>query len=379
MANPGALTLSAYSAAAGIDAVAWDRLAATADPFVGRGFLGNLEIHGAVDGKLGWMPCHLGLADNEGTLAGLAPTYVKTNAFGDFLRDWSWPEAFARRGIAYFPKLVTGIPYTPATGHRLLAASDDVRRQLIRGVIELVRARGLSSWHVAFPRPEEAALLDEAGLLAQHNVQFHWFNRGYTDFDDYLATFTSAKRRKLRADRRKVAEAGVTVRMHTGTQVPAELWPHLHAFYAATFRRYGNHPALSAECWAALGAALGERMVVFVAFRDRQPLAVAFCFRGDDVLFGRYWGAAEEIPGLHFELCYYQGIDYCIRHGVQRFEPGAGGEHKLARGFEPVRVGTWHWIADPFMRDALRRHLERVADSVEEYRQAAEEHLPFRL
>ncbi len=367
------------SRAALIDAVAWRSLPGSSDPFVDRGFLAALEDHAAAGPQLGWTPHHLCLHDDAGKLVGLAPSYLKANSFGDFIRDWSWPEAFAKRGIRYFPKLVTGIPFTPVTGPRLLAAEPEHRRQLIRQALAKVEELGLSSWHVAFPTGGDAALLEEAGLLPQHNIQFHWFNRGYRDFTDYLATFVSEKRRKLRADRRKVADAGVRMEAFTGATLDLTLLPALHGFYAETFRRYGNYPAISVDCWADLAKALGERMVIFVAFRGETPIAVAFCFRSDSVLYGRYWGAGEEVSGLHFELCYYQGIEYCIRHGLQRFEPGAGGEHKLARGFEPTRVNTWHWIADPFMRDALRSHLERIAGSMEEYRQAAEEHLPFRL
>ena len=222
------------------------------------------------------------------------------------------------------------------------------------------------------------ASLESADLLIRHDVQYHWQQRGHGDFNDFLASFSSDKRRKVRAERRKVSEAGIAIEVLAGNDIAPELWAAIHSLYSATFDKYGNYPALSEDCLAEMGQALGDRMVVFVARRDGQPVATSICFRNDDTLYGRYWGAAERIDGLHFELCYYQGIEYCLRHGLQRFEPGAGGEHKIARGFEPVQVTTMHWIADPRMREILRKHLQRNSDAVEQYAAEASEHLPFR-
>lgn len=366
------------NAASELPAASWDGLAGAGDPFVSHTFFSTLEQHGAAVPKLGWQACHLLLGDAP-TPAGLLPLYARNNAFGDFVRDWSWADAFHQRGVAYYPKLVSGVPYTPVRGRRLWAADADGQRALIAAVLAFAGEVDASSWHVAFPLDSEAALLAEAGLMPQHNVQFHWFNRGYRDFDDYLATFTAEKRRKVRAERRKVREAGIEIRALAGDEVSAGHWPRVHALYADTFGRYGNYPALSAACLAALGQALGPALQVMAGFRGDEIVAVAICLVGDGVLYGRYWGAAETVSGLHFELCYYQGIEYCIRHGLQRFEPGAGGEHKLARGFEPVRLATWHWIADPAMRELLRGHLGRVSASMDDYREEAARHLPFRL
>lgn len=348
------------------------------DPFISRSFLHTLEIHGAASPRLGWQPAHLVLRDEHQVPSALMPLYARNNSFGDFVRDWSWAGAFEQRGLAYFPKLVTGVPYTPVPGRRLWAENDDARRALIEATLDYAVGINASSWHVAFASHEDAVLLAEAGLMPQANVQFHWFNRGYRNFDDYLATFAAEKRRKVRAERRKVAEAGIEVRTLGGREVTTGQWSRVHALYAATFRRYGNFPALTAACLAALGESLGDRMQVVAAFRADEIVAVALCFVGRDVLYGRYWGAAEDVSGLHFELCYYQGIDYCIRHGLARFEPGAGGEHKLARGFEPVKLATWHWIANPEMRELLRRHLARVDDASTEYQAEAASHLPFK-
>lgn len=348
------------------------------DPFLLPGFLEALERHGAAGPDMAWQARHLVLLDEAGNPVGWMPCYLRGHSFGDFLRDWSWPGAWERVGQNYYPKLVTGLPYTPVTGPRLLTSDSTLRPALVEAALQTVEAFGASSWHVAFPTEDEADLLEAHGLLLQPQVQFQWFNRGYQDFEDYLATFASAKRRKVRAERRKVAEAGIEIQILGGHEVPADLWSRLHLLYANTFRRYGNFPAISAECFADMSAALGPRMQVFVAWRDGEAVAVAICYRSDAVLYGRYWGADEDIPGLHFELCYYQGIDYCIRQGLQRFEPGAGGEHKLARGFEPTRVVTAHWIAQPQMRDVLRRHLAHLDAAIEDYRQEAASHLPFK-
>lgn len=347
------------------------------DPFLAPGFLDALERHGAAGPEMAWQARHLLLRDGTGRAAGWLPLYLRQHSFGDFLRDWSWPGAWERMGFPYYPKLVSGLPYTPVTGPRLLAAAAD-KPALIQAALKAVENLGASSWHVAFPIAEEETLLTDAGLLLQPQVQFQWFNRGYGGFDDFLATFSADKRRKLKADRRKVVAAGVRIERLAGHEVPAALWPRLHRLYADTFRRYGNHPAISAACYADMGAAMGDAMQLFVAFRGETPLAVAICFRSASAFYGRYWGAAEDIPGLHFELCYYRGIEYCIEQGLSRFEPGAGGEHKIARGFEPVRVVTAHWIAEPKMREVLRRHLSQLDDAMEDYRQEAISHLPFR-
>lgn len=369
--------MTALQAAASVSAAAWTALAGTNDPFIRHAFFATLEAQGAAAPTLGWQACHLALGDPVAP-SGLLPLYARNNAFGDFVRDWSWADAFQRAGLAYYPKLVSGVPYTPVRGRRLWATNQAGREALVDAALRFAEAVGASSWHVAFPVEAEAALLAEAGLLPQYNVQFHWFNRGYRDFDDYLAIFTAEKRRKVRAERRKVREAGIEIRALAGDTVSAAEWLRIHALYADTFRRYGNYPALSVACLAALGQSLGPAMQVMAAFRDETLVAVALCFVGDGVFYGRYWGAAEAVSGLHFELCYYQGIDYCIRHGLQRFEPGAGGEHKLARGFEPVTLATWHWVVDSAMRETIRRHLLRVDTAMQDYRAEAARHLPFR-
>jgi len=378
---PSSVSLSSTSSAGNIARQVWERLAPSAHPFLNADYLRILEAHGAAAGG-GWTPCHLLASDAGGTVVGLLPLYGKGHSHGDFIHDWAWAAAYRQLGRPYYPKLMSCLPHTPAAGPRLLLRDDAqapaVRQALVAGAKTLVSRLGASSWHVALPGEQEASLLQDAGLLLSHDVQFHWHDPGCGDFDGYLASFSSAKRRKVRAERRRVAESGLTIETRHGDQIEAAEWPLLHALYAGTFDRFNNHAAFSAACFADLAAALGQRMVVFIARAQRVPVAVAICFRSDQVLFGRYWGCTGDHPGLHFELCFHQGIDYCLRHGLRSFEPGAGGEHKLARGFEPTLVRSAHWIADPAMRRMLARHLAQQEEAVAAYRDEAATHLPFR-
>jgi predicted N-acyltransferase len=235
-----------------------------------------------------------------------------------------------------------------------------------------------SSWHVALPAADQIDIFRSGGLLVSHDVQFHWRNRGYGDFAGFLAAFSAEKRRKVRAERRRAIASGLTIEVRHGDEISPEEWPVLHGIYAATFDKYGNHAAFSAACFADLAATLGRRMVLFIARQDGSPVALSLCFRSTDTLYGRYWGTNGDYDSLHFELCFYQGIDYCLREGLQTFEPGAGGEHKIARGFEPTIVRSCHWIGDAGMRSLIARHLERHRSAVEAYAEEAATHLPFK-
>jgi hypothetical protein len=244
--------------------------------------------------------------------------------------------------------------------------------------LQAVAAQQLSSWHVAFPTDHEVELLRSHGLLVSHNVQFHWRDDGYGDFAGFMAAFSAERRRKLRAERRRVAESGLRIEVRHGDEIDRGEWPTLHALYASTFDKYGNYAAFTAQCFADLAAALGRRMVLFIARADGVPVALSICFRSADTLYGRYWGTSGNYHSLHFELCFYQGIDYCLREGLAIFEPGAGGEHKVARGFAPTVVRSCHWIADERMRLLLEQHLARQRPAVLAYAEEAASHLPFR-
>lgn len=360
----------------------WERLSPPGHPFLNINFFGSLERHAVAGPSCGWHACHQVATGSDKSLLGIMPSYIKTNSHGDFLRDWSWAAAYEQLGKAYFPKLISGLPHTPASGPRFLLDKGwefgDLCQQFIIHAKELVAERQFSSWHVALPTCQEVAALRENGLLVSHDVQFQWRDRGYGDFDGYLATFPSDKRRKVRAERRKVVAGGISIEVRHGNEIAPDEWPALYELYAMTFEKYGNYAAFSASCFAELGDSLGRRMVVFVARNDSGPVAISLCFRSNDTLYGRYWGSNGRHHSLHFELCFYQGIAYCLREGLKTFEPGAGGEHKVSRGFEPTLVRSCHWIADGRMRHLIGQHLERQRLAIESYAAEAASHLPFR-
>lgn len=375
-------SISCQQSAAAIPREAWERLCPPGHPFLNADFLPILERHGAAGRDWGWVASHLVASDQRGTVVGVLPLYVRFNSHGDFIHDWSWASAYQQLGRRYYPKLLSGLPHTPAAGPRLLVAegapAPAIRRALIDGAKALASEYEASSWHVAFPGQEDRGALQAGGLLTSHNVQFHWIDNGCGDFDGYLATFAAEKRRKVRAERRRIRESGLSIEVRHGDELAPVEWPPLHALYASTFEKFNNHAVFSAACLAELAQTLGRRMVVFIA-RDRgQPVALSLCFRSNEALYGRYWGCSGNYHSLHFELCFYQGIAYCLREGLQRFEPGAGGEHKIARGFTPTVVRSSHWIADPQMRKLIGRHLELQSGAVAAYRDEAADHLPFR-
>jgi predicted N-acyltransferase len=359
----------------------WQRLATGHDPFMSRAFLGAAEASGAAGERLAWQPMHLALRDVAGRLAGLLPLYRREHSFGDFSRDWNWPAAWKRSGRAYYPKLVTGVPYTPSPGPRLIVAhgtEEGVKPALIEAALAMTKELGASSWQCLFVREAESQLLRDAGLLLRRGVQFHWLNRGYRDFADFLDSFNSEKRKKVKRERRAVAEAGLMIEARHGDGIDEALWRDIHRHYRDTFLRHGNHPAFPLEFFIRAGAELGRRMVVFLARQGGRPVASALCYRDDAALYGRHWGADIDCPGLHFELCYYRGIEYAIDNGLQRFEPGAQGEHKLARGFEPVPTRSAYWIADPRLRGIVASFLAREDAAMQDYQAETARHLPYK-
>lgn len=376
------LTITPRDSAAAIPREAWKRLCPPGDPFLNADFFDILERHGAAGREWGWLARHLVACDGQGVVLGVLPLYVRFNSHGDFIHDWSWASAYQQLGRVYYPKLLSGLPHTPAAGPRLLVAAGPqapaIRRALVDGAQALATEYGASSWHVAFPADDERIVLQDAGLLTSHNVQFQWLDSGCGDFDGYLATFAAEKRRKVKAERRRVRESGLHIEVRHGDEIDPAEWPVLHALYAATFEKFNNHAVFTAACFADLARVLGRRLVAFIARDSGEPVALSLCFRSDQALYGRYWGCSGNYHSLHFELCFYQGIAYCLREGLQRFEPGAGGEHKIARGFTPTVVRSLHWIVDPVMRKLIARHLEVQGGAVAAYRDEAADHLPFR-
>jgi predicted N-acyltransferase len=330
----------------------------------------------------GWHPAHVTVRTPDGTLAGAMPMYRKSDSWGEFVFDWGWAEAYRRAGLRYYPKLVVAAPFTPATGPRLLRApgADAARtgRALMDAALAHARDLQASSLHVLFPTAEEARELGAQGLLLRKDCQFHWFNRGYGDFEDFLGEFTAEKRKKTKRERRRVAEAGITFDIRAGGDVDAGLWRELMPLYASSFWRRGRDPYINERFFLLLGRALPESLLVIIARHHGTAVAVAICLRGTDTLYGRYWGTSGEYHSLHFETCYYQGIEYCIRHGLRCFEPGTQGEHKITRGFVPTETVSAHWLAHPRFAAAVDDYLQREREQVDVYKSEARSHVPYR-
>jgi predicted N-acyltransferase len=358
----------------------WNALA-TDYPFLRHEFLAALEDTGCAGPATGWTPRHLLLEDAAG-LAAVAPLYEKTHSWGEFVFDFAWARAWENRGLAYYPKLVMAVPFTPTTGPRVLcrAGTDAtaLRAAALAAAAVWAGAHGCSSVHALFidaPLRDSAAA---AGWVLRRDCQFQWHNRGYGSFDDFLAQFSADKRKKARRERRRVQEQGIVFRTLSGADIDAALLDTAWRFHAGTFARHGHTPYLNRACFRALAAALGPAMVCKFALREGRPVAVSIFFRSADTLYGRYWGAEDSYHSLHFEACYHQGIEYCIEQGLARFEPGTQGEHKLARGFEPVHTWSAHWLADATMRRAVENHLRLEGAAVDEYAAMVAAHTPFR-
>lgn len=375
------MELRATAAIGDVDAERWNALTGTRNPFLRHEFLAALERHGAVSEENGWVPYHLLLWDDD-TLAAAAPAYLKGNSWGEFVFDFAWAHAYERNGLDYYPKLVVAVPYSPVTGPRMLLnpdyPADGLRHALTDGARQMIEAMEISSVHWLFAEPDDIDALASTDHDVRLGCQYHWQNAGYGDFEDFLAGMSSKKRKNIRRERRRVAEQGLSLRVVHGDEATPALWDALHGFYVKTFHEHGNLPVITRDCFAELGERLGRQVVVFVAESAGTPVAGAICLRSDDTLYGRYWGAEQDYDGLHFETCYYQGIDYCIREGLQRFEPGAQGEHKVTRGFLPTLTRSAHYLADPRFRDAVGDFLARERPAVEAFARDIERDAPYR-
>ncbi|WP_296808001.1 GNAT family N-acetyltransferase [Thiocapsa sp.] len=374
--------LTTHSAIADIHADDWNRLVGDDSPFLRHEFLDAMERHGCVGESLGWLPRHLALHDSAGHLVAAAPCYLKFNSYGEFVFDWSWADAYRRKGLRYYPKLVIASPYTPATGPRLLTGDSPARREyaraLVQGAIRVAEEAGVSSMHWLFTADDEQALLEDQGLLRRVGCQFHWHNRGYGSFEDYLGTFTAEKRKKVKRERRRVVESGVRIRRIPGNAVTEAEWATFHRLYCDTFDKRGGIPTFSLPFFQAIGETMGESLLLVLAEYGRDIVAAAFDLVGARSLYGRHWGCFQDFHSLHFEACYYQGLDYCIEQGLTRFEPGAQGEHKVSRGFLPTPTWSAHWIADPAFRDAIARFVTLEAEGMDDYIAEMQAHSPYR-
>lgn len=373
----------------GLDAVkrdGWDAIANPAgrvyNPFVSYDFLSALEEAGCVGPGTGWTPRHLILEDGAGGIAGAASCYVKSHSQGEYVFDHSWAEAYHQAGGRYYPKLQIAVPFTPVPGPRLLvrpsaeaAANEQV---LAAASIELAAQAGLSSVHMTFVDAEAQARLAPLGFLARTGQQFHWKNEGYATFETFLETFASRKRKSVRKERSEALSAGIEIEHLTGSDIREEHWDVFFEFYMDTGNRKWGRPYLNRRFFSLLGERMAHRCMLVMARRDGRHIAGALNMIGGDCLFGRYWGANEHHPFLHFEVCYYQAIDWAIAHGIARVEAGAQGEHKLARGYLPVETYSAHWIADPALRRAVAHYLTRERDAVAEANVELAELGPYR-
>jgi len=362
-------TLQVHDGIAAIGRDAWDACAApTGDPFVSYDFLHACEASGSAVPSQGWAARHLSLHDEDGAVIGVMPLYLKGHSQGEYVFDHSWADAYQRAGGRYYPKLLGAVPFTPATGPRFLNApgtdAATVREALLQGAQTLVERLGVSSLHVNFPTEPEWRAMTEAGLLPRRDIQFIWRNEGYRTFDDFLAALSSNRRKTIRRERRE-AQADLDIRVLTGAEITEVHWDAFFEFYMDTGDRKWGRPYLTRDFFSRVGAAMADRIALVMAFRDETPIAGALNFIGRDALYGRQWGALEEVPFLHFELCYYQAIDFAIARGLSRVEAGAQGEHKIARGYLPSPVYSAHWIADPALRDPVAHYLDNERPAVE--------------
>ncbi len=360
-----------------IAAAEWDACAGTGNPFVSHAFLSALEESGSVGGRSGWQPIPIVVDDVDGRPAAIAPAYAKSHSQGEYVFDHGWADAWERAGGAYYPKLQVASPFSPVPGPRLLLRDESYAPALIGGLEAVVDQHGLSSAHATFVTEAQVPLFEAAGWLIRQGVQFHWANDGYTTFDDFLAALASRKRKAIRKERAAAVE-GLTIRHLIGREIEAHHWDAFWTFYQDTGNRKWGRPYLTRSFFSLLGETLGERVLLILAERDGVPIAGALNLIGDDALYGRYWGAREEVPFLHFELCYYQAIDAAITRGLARVEAGAQGEHKLARGYVPVPTWSAHYIPDPNFRRAIADFLERERAGVEAEADYLAELAPFK-
>ncbi|MGZ5889943.1 MAG: GNAT family N-acetyltransferase [Hyphomicrobium sp.] len=383
----GQVVANVVSRIAEIEAEDWDACAnpdpATHNPFLAHAFLKALEDSGCVgDKRTGWLPHHIVLNDGHGGIAGCVPCYVKLNSAGEYVFDYGWAEAYQRAGGAYYPKLQAAVPFTPVPGRRLLVrpGPDAERRQklLAAAAVEVARRLGASSLHLTFLTEEVWRALGAQGFLQRTDQQFHWRNEGYAKFDDFLARLSSRKRKTVRKERAEALGRGLTIERITGADLREEHWDAFFAFYQDTGSRKWGHPYLNRRFFSLLGEAMADRCLLVMAKRDRRYIAGSLNLIGGDCLYGRYWGAIEHHPCLHFEVCYYRAIDYAIEHGLARVEAGAQGEHKLARGYMPVTTYSAHWIANAAFRTAIANYLDSEREHVAETVEALAELGPYR-
>jgi len=363
-----------------IDAKSWNNLLPDNNPFCRHEFLSALERHHCVGERFGWIPRHVAVYDKQ-TLIGAAILYEKYNNYGEFVFDHAWHNAYERHGLNYYPKLVSAIPYTPASGLRFLAKKNNEKRVfkiLLDTVYKICEKIDASSFHCLFPSNVEVEWLKDQQLLTRHDCQFHWKNQNYADFDDFLANLKQKKRKNIKQERNKVKKSGVSIRQLNGNNATEADWKNFSNFYNQTFLEKSGTPTLNLDFFKEIAATLPNQVLLFLADLNHECIAGSLMFRSDSHLYGRHWGCSEQVDYLHFEACYYQGIEYCIKHNLQVFEPGAQGEHKVARGFTPVQTTSIHWIKDEGFKTPIKDFCIQEAQHIRHYMQQVNTHNPYK-
>ncbi len=350
-----------------IAASEWNALLDAPYPFLRHEFLHALEQHGSACAETGWQAHHLVLENTAGAVVAATPLYLKSHSYGEFVFDFSWADASHRLGRAYYPKLVNAVPFNPVTGPRLLSRDSETRVKLACAVRAQAESLGLSSAHALFLNERDCAAYKQSGFLLRKDCHYQWFNSGYRDFEDFLDSLDGRRRKEIRRERRKVAQTGIRFEVRAGHEITNSMWPTIYDCYARTYLLRGQPPYLSYECLQAIGMNLGNDVRFFLAFRESQLIAAAYMMESGDSLYGRHWGCLEGHDGLHFELCYYQGISHCIERKLARFDAGAQGDHKLRRGFVPVATWSAHWLSDTRLRTAVADYLRRETAAIDEY------------
>jgi predicted N-acyltransferase len=382
MPDPDPITIRVETDITAVPAASWDDCAGGGNPFLCHAFLAALEQSGSAKGKTGWQPQHLIMENGAGRIVGVAPAYAKSHSYGEYVFDHGWAQAFERAGGRYYPKLQVSVPFTPATGPRLLIAADaepdSARAALIAGLKAVAENRGLSSVHATFLTEPDRLAFEAAGWMTRIGCQYHWSNDGYAGFDDFLGALSSRKRKSIRKERQEVAASGVELVTLTGGDLKKEHWDAFFGFYIDTSDRKWGSPYLNRDFFHRIGRTMADKIVLVMARHQGKWVAGALNLLGSDTLFGRNWGCGADFRFLHFETCYYRAIDFAIAHGLKRVEAGAQGEHKIQRGYLPVETISAHWIAHPGLAGAIANFLEHERSAMRAQIAALSEHSPFR-
>ena len=359
-----------------IPATEWDALIGS-DPMLSHAFFFALQESGCTMPQFGWKAQFLTLWQ-DAKLVGAMPLYLKMNSFGEHVFDFAWANAYQQHGLRYYPKLLCAIPFTPVTGARFLATSSEMRGLLLKHALQYAKDIGVSSLHCLFLNESDLSEAQTQGMMLRQDVQFHWQNPGYRNFDEYLATLSRDKRKRIKQERRKVQDAGIELQCLSGEEATPEHWDFFASCYLHTAQLYNSPPQLNADFFQRIGKSLPKHTLLVIASREGRPIASALNYKTDQALYGRSWGTFEFHSGLHFEVCYYQAIEYCIAHNIKTCEGGAGGEHKLSRGFLPVTTCSAHWLAHPQFAQAVENYLKQEADAISEYVDELNERSPFK-